>query len=101
MLIKTVVMAAVLCLGIALLAALLLRDIKKPKGGMKVNKWLLGFLCALGCLFVLSAALVVLISIMYAVSYSPSYLWKMPMAVPLTLAGVWLLKRLDKMEGES
>ena len=65
-----------------------------------MNRWLLGFLSSVGCLLVLSAVLVVLISIMNAISYSPAYLWKIPISLPLAIFGVWLLRRLDKMEGE-
>ena len=51
---------------------------------------------SLACLFLLSAALVAIIAVMYAVSYSPLHLWKMLIVPPLAIAGAWLLHKLDK-----
>ena len=61
-----------------------------------MSKWLVGLMSSLACLFLLSAALVAIIAVMYAVSYSPLHLWKMLIVPPLAIAGAWLLHKLDK-----
>ena len=61
-----------------------------------MNKWLIGIISSFACLLMLSAALVVMLSIMYAVSFSPVHLWKLPLALPLGAAGFLLLKWLDR-----
>lgn len=61
-----------------------------------MNKLCLGLVSSVACLLILSAVLVVIISVMYSVSYSLSHLWKLPLALPMFAAGLWLLKKLDK-----
>lgn len=60
-----------------------------------MNKWLIGLVASLACLLLLSAVVVVMISIMYAVSYAPAHIAKLPIAIPLAVAGWLMLKWID------
>lgn len=60
-----------------------------------MNKWLIGFVASLACLLLLSAVVLVMIAIMYSVSYTPAHLAKLPVAIPLAGAGWLLLKWID------
>ena len=66
------------------------------EGEISVAKCLVGLVAAFACLLMLAAALVVMISLMYAVSYSPVHLWKLPLALPLAVGGWWLLRWINK-----
>lgn len=64
-----------------------------------MNKWFMGFAASLACLFMLSAALVVILSVMNAVSFDAANLWKLPLCIPLAVGGALLLRWLDKKFG--
>lgn len=66
------------------------------EGDMSVTKCFVGLVAAFACLMMLAAVLVVMLSVMYAVSYSPVHLWKLPLALPLAMGGWWLLRWIDK-----
>ncbi len=66
------------------------------EGEISVAKCFIGLVAAIACLLMLAAALVVMISLMYAVSYSPVHLWKLPLALPLAVGGWWLLRWINK-----
>ena len=61
-----------------------------------MNKWIIGIVSSLACLLMLMAGLTVLLCIMHAISDSIAYLKYMPIAIPLALAGYWMLRSIDQ-----